>query len=409
MLAMATATGSAEATFPGTNGEIAFVRENSTPMSGIFVVGPEGQDPHEIAPGPGVADVVPAPSFSADGERIVFSFYAAGDDDIFAMDADGTNQVRLTDNAVEDSFPGFSPNGQKIVFTTRIGGADLEIALMDADGQNIVPLTENGVNDTQPSFSPDGSRIVFRRSEPGDDEIFVMNADGGDQHALTVNSVPDIAPGWAPDGQKIVFARGTGAPRQIFVMDADGANQTPLTNTSANDLWPSFSPDGQKIVFVRFTGGPADLMIMPASGGDAVPLFESPAVDFWTNWQPLNPPKCDLSGAAKQKSPKRVTVTVNCSENATVAASGELKAPQPKLGAAGSKSKLVTLDPVTTQVGAGTPTTITLATPKKGRRLLKKALKAGKKPKGSVAITATDDLGATGDDSFAVKLKPKKK
>ena len=46
-------------------------------------------------------------------------------------------------------------------------------------------------------------------------------------------------------------------------------------------------------------------MVMPASGGDAVPLFESPGIDFWTNWQALNPPRCDLSGASKQKSPKR--------------------------------------------------------------------------------------------------------
>ena len=46
---------------------------------------------------------------------------------------------------------------------------------------------------------------------------------------------------------------------------------------------------------------------------------------------------------------------------------------------------------------------------KKGKKLLKKALKAGKKPKGSVDVTATDDLGQSAQDQFKVKLKPKKK
>jgi len=407
--ALAAFAGPAGATFPGSNGGIAFVRATSTPTNGIFVVGPQGQDPHEISPGSGVGDVNPAPSFSADGERIAFAFYSAGDDEIYTMDANGANQVQLTDNAVEDNYPAFSPDGRKIVFTTRVGGGDLEIALMDADGQNVTPLTENGVNDDQASLSPDGQKIIFRRSEPSDSEVFVMNADGSDQHPLTDNTVPDLAPSFSPDGQKIVFARGTGAPRQIFVMDADGNNQTQLTMTSANDIWPSFSPDGQQIVFARFTAGSSDLMIMPSAGGDPVPLFESPEIDFWTSWQPLNPPKCDLSGEPKQKSPKQVIVTVTCPENASVAASGELKAPKPKLGVAASRKKTVTLDPVTIPVPASMPTTLTLTTPKKGRKLLKKALKAGKKPKGSVAITATDDLGASAQDSFAVKLKPKKK
>ena len=136
--ALVMSAGTATATFPGTNPQWrnrVRARKLDADERHSSVVGPDGQDPHEIAPGPGVGDVVPAPSFSADGERIVFAFYAAGDDDIFAMDANGANQVQLTDNAVEDAFPGFSPDGQKIVFATRVGAGDLEIALMDADGR----------------------------------------------------------------------------------------------------------------------------------------------------------------------------------------------------------------------------------------------------------------------------------
>jgi hypothetical protein len=193
-------------------------------------------------------------------------------------------------------------------------------------------------------------------------------------------------------------------------MDADGQNQVPLTSNSRDDFHPAFSPDGQRVVFARDVFTSNAIFVMDPDGQNQLPLTSDSDSNLNPSWQPLNPPACDISGEQKQKSAKQVRVTITCSEDASVTAAGELKAPKaPKLGAGGSKSKQVDLQPVTQEVPANTPTLVTLSPSKKGKKLLKKALKAGKKPKGSVEITSVDDLGQSAQDSFPVKLKPKRK
>ena len=76
------------------------------------------------------------------------------------MNADGSGVTRLTNNTSSDAYPVFSPDGQKIAFTsTRDGNS--EIYLMNADGTNQTRLTNNTSFDGWPSFSPDSQKIVF--------------------------------------------------------------------------------------------------------------------------------------------------------------------------------------------------------------------------------------------------------
>ena len=69
------------------------------------------------------------------------------------------------------------------------GGNNFEICVMNADGTNFVQLTDNAVFDGTPTFSPDGEMIVFHRS-PAPQEMWIMNADGTGQTQLT------FPPGW---------------------------------------------------------------------------------------------------------------------------------------------------------------------------------------------------------------------
>jgi hypothetical protein len=71
---------------------------------------------------------------------------------------------------------------------------------MNADGSNPVRLTTNAVHDIGPTWSPDGSMIAFTRaltpSAPGD--VWVMNADGSAQRPLTSTDVIEESPDWQP-------------------------------------------------------------------------------------------------------------------------------------------------------------------------------------------------------------------
>ena len=158
---------------------------------------------------------------------------------------------------------GHAARGTKIAFTsTRIDGL-AEIYVMDSDGENQVRLTDNPVLDRGPSWSPDGKRIAFvSNRDHGYDRIYVMDSDGGNLTRLTRDST-NRHPAWSPDGRKIAFTRGT----QVYVMDTDGQNLVQLTYISYNRQ-PAWSPDGKRIAFVSSRDGGPDIYAMDENGSN---------------------------------------------------------------------------------------------------------------------------------------------
>jgi WD40 repeat protein len=409
-----TASG-ATANFPGTNGKIGFSVDASPGVSNeIATIDPDGQNRAALT---GSAEADYDPSFSADGEEIVFGRVPqpANSGQIWTMNADGSGQTQLTagTETASDFSPEFSPDGQWIVFDRYDGTVTTQVWIMRADGTDQTPLTTATQSSRSPSFSPTGDRIAFSRdaSPPGAGHIWTMNPDGTGPVELTEGTTDDSRPSFSPDGERIVFLRRDGLDDSIWIMNADGSGETPVTSLPQLEEGPVFSPDGTRIAFYR--SGPGDnLFLIDPDGSNLTPVpFTADAYgQSSVAWQPLNPPSCDLSGDVKQKSLKQVIVTVTCAnENATVAAEGTGKAPKPKAAVLTSKARTFAIPAVTAQVPAATPTTITLGIPKQGRKALKKAAKAGKKGRATIATTATDDFGETTQDSLAVKFKKKKK
>ena len=88
------------------------------------------------------------------------------------------------------------------------GGTGSEIYAVNADGSGKVNLTNDPADDFTPSWSPDGTKIAFARWDGGSGaEVYVMNADGTGQTNLTNNPADDSEPAWSPDGTKIAFTR----------------------------------------------------------------------------------------------------------------------------------------------------------------------------------------------------------
>jgi Tol biopolymer transport system component len=171
---------------------IAFSYSDGRRGSSIFVMNPDGTNVSRLT-----GDDLSAqkPSWSPDGTKIAFVVEDLSDSDalnnwdVYVMNGDGSGVTRLTEDPHLDLDPDWSPDGTEIVFRSRrdsVGvapGAELgsppdEIYVMNADGTEPRRLTVDEAVDQHPVWSPDGTMIAFHSLRDGPDGIYVMNADG---------------------------------------------------------------------------------------------------------------------------------------------------------------------------------------------------------------------------------------
>jgi Tol biopolymer transport system component len=172
------------------------------------------------------------PSWCANG-KIAFDNGGPTSGDIFVINPDGSGLEQLTDSpSARNIRPDWSPDCQKIAFVSRKDGDD-EIYIMNADGSEPTRLTNNTFSDIAPAWSPDGRKIVFQSNRDGNVEIYTMNADGTDQTRVTNYPGRDQDPDWSPNGRMIAFERDVepiaNLTLQVFVMNADGTHPMQLT------------------------------------------------------------------------------------------------------------------------------------------------------------------------------------
>lgn len=167
-------------------------------------------------------------TFSPVEDLVVFTSMRDGDLDIYTMRGDGSDIRRLTDKVGYDGGPFFSADGKKIVYragypeTTEdiadykrllaqglIKPSALEIYVMDADGSNKVRVTDNGMANFGPFFHPSGEKILFSSNlkDPSGREfdIFMINVDGSGLEQITYTGGFDGFPMFSPDGKYLVF------------------------------------------------------------------------------------------------------------------------------------------------------------------------------------------------------------
>ena len=171
------------------------------------------------------------PTLSPDGRFVAFTIDASTMVAVDLTKLQGSSTVKIdpkTAGAVlrltydgaryGDLWPKYSPNGKQIVFSSRRDD-DFEIYLMNADGSDQRRLTKSPGVDTHPSFSPDGKRIVFTSTRDRNYEIYTMKFDGSDLRRITNHPGRDDFACWYPDGKRLIMVSQRRGRYDLYSID----------------------------------------------------------------------------------------------------------------------------------------------------------------------------------------------
>lgn len=277
----------ANAAFPGKNGRIAFLYGGGVCGSyggfgtgDLYTMNSDGSHVKRLTHfGPKFKTEVGQENWSADGQKIVFSDFPAnncGGSQLWIVDSNGEHLHRLLkDDGFLDSNPSFSPNGKFVIFSRVPSSYNSNNAIyrVNVDGTGLTAITHYTVlvrYDDWPEYSPDGNRIAFTTARDGLLWVTaVMNADGSHIHFVTPSWLGASAPDWSPDGHGLVVDTYQhfivwGQNEELWTIDLEGDGITRLTKNNfpgqtsyyaqPHDYTPAWSPDGTAIVFSRWNG-----------------------------------------------------------------------------------------------------------------------------------------------------------
>ena len=219
------------------------------------------------------------------GGTIAFVSERDGNEEIYVMNADGSNQRNISNNSSADRAPAWSPDGTQIAFVSNRDG-NFQIYVMNADGTNLRKISNSSRSLSSPAWSPDGTQIAYDVFL----QIYVMDADGSNQRNISNNSLEARDPAWSPDGTQIAFVsnRDDNSNAQIYVMDADGSNQRNIFTSSLDFstlFHPTWSPDGTQIAFEE--SGELGIYVVDADGSNEREISRDPFAFYSSpTWSP---------------------------------------------------------------------------------------------------------------------------
>ncbi|MGQ0644733.1 MAG: hypothetical protein ACT4O3_04490 [Elusimicrobiota bacterium] len=225
------------------------------------------------------------PKASPDGKWIAYTTFRDGGPRLYLLSADGREKRLLCGYEGLNASAAWFPDGQSLAATLSLGG-EPNIHQVGLDGKIMRALTRSFSVDTAPAFSPDGLRMAFTSDRPGYPQIYAMDVSGANLKRLTRLGECDSA-AWSPQGNVIAFAMSQSKGNfDIHTLEIASGSQQRLTWGTGNNENPAWSPDGRHLVFTSTRRGRSELWIMGLDGSNQQPLGQIPGNSFTPHWGP---------------------------------------------------------------------------------------------------------------------------
>lgn len=217
--------------------------------------------------------------------RLVFDLLRDGNRDIYSIELDGRNLLRLTTAAGDDVDPTAARDA--LVFTSyRHGNAELYVRAFSSGTEDRLTIT--AANEIQPALAPDGSRLSYALDATGVYRIWLADPDGSNASAVTAGfgngGSIEASPSWAPTGGILAFVSTTGGTSDVYRLGPGSGSPQIVVDGTFADVEPAWSPDGQALAFVCDSTGDAELYVLHLQSGTTVRLTERNGSDGEPAW-----------------------------------------------------------------------------------------------------------------------------
>jgi TolB protein len=199
--------------------------------------------------------------------QIAFASNRTGNWEIWLMDWDGANQRRITFHNALSILPSWSPDNERMVYTSFVRGTS-DMYIINRRGGGRVSVRSGLALNTSATFSPVSNDIAFVGSVRGNPDIYLIKDDGTNIRRLTSTGSIESTPEWSPNGRQIAFTSGRSGTPQIYIMDAEGTN---VRRISYDGNWNDdavFSPDGERIAYTSRVNGRFQIRIANLINGE---------------------------------------------------------------------------------------------------------------------------------------------
>ena len=165
--------------------------------------------------------------------------------------------------------------GGQLVFDVNAMRQNLrEVSLSRSDARGGNWLTRGSSSDRQPAYSPDGERVVFSSNRSGNLDLWQVSTKSGVLGRLTDDAAVDWDPAYTPDGRHILWSSNRSGPFEIWMADADGSGARRVSNDGEDAENPSMTPDGQWIVYLSLSHDHPGVWKVHPDGTGRVPVLK---------------------------------------------------------------------------------------------------------------------------------------